>query len=179
MAAEIYATILRAFVIAAALLLLVFSAKSETLPRGSLNNLSRTPGATNPDITQDNIDKTICNRGKWSTKSIRPPTSYTNKLKKKQIVEYGYKNKTMATYEEDHLISLQIGGSPTDPKNLWPEPYAGKWGARKKDGLENRLNRLICNETMTLRQAQTCISHNWIECYNKVMIDPPVRPAKR
>jgi hypothetical protein len=24
-------------------------------------------------------------------------------------------------YEEDHLISLELGGAPRDPKNLWPQ----------------------------------------------------------
>jgi hypothetical protein len=37
-----------------------------------------TPGATNPDITQATIAATICNPN-WSTKTIRPPASYTNK----------------------------------------------------------------------------------------------------
>src|ERR1700720_1346038 len=147
MATVIDGAMLRAFVLMAVLLLLTFAAKSETLPPGSMNDLAKTPGATNPDITQDNIKQTICNRGHWKTGSIRPPTSYTNKLKKQQIAEYGFKDKNMKNYEEDHLISLQIGGSPTDPKNLWPERYSGKWGARKKDGLENRLNKLICNGT--------------------------------
>ena len=36
----------------------------------------RTPGVLNPDVTQANIDSTICVHG-W-TRTIRPPTSYTN-----------------------------------------------------------------------------------------------------
>ena len=43
-----------------------------------------TPGLVSPDITQANIDQTICNP-QWSTKSIRPPVSYTNTLKTKQL----------------------------------------------------------------------------------------------
>ena len=46
-----------------------------------------TPGATNPAITQANIDETICNPH-WSTKSIRPPEEYTYRLKREQIGEY-------------------------------------------------------------------------------------------
>src|ERR1700736_1644730 len=82
----------------------------------------RTPGSTNPDITQDNIRETICNP-RWSTKSIRPPASYTNRLKVEQIREYGYSHFTLRDYDEDHFIPLELGGSPTDPKNLWPEPF--------------------------------------------------------
>src|SRR5216683_2609243 len=33
-------------------------------------------------------------------------------------------NKTPAHYEEDHLVSLELGGHPRDPRNLWPE----RWG---------------------------------------------------
>ena len=47
-----------------------------------------TPGATNPDITQRNIQETICNR-KWSTKLIRPAREHTSKLKRKQLRDYG------------------------------------------------------------------------------------------
>ena len=41
----------------------------------------RTPGAANPDVTQENIKETICNRH-WSTKQIPPPAQYTSKLKR-------------------------------------------------------------------------------------------------
>jgi hypothetical protein len=92
-----------------------------------------TPGAANPDITQQNIQDNICNR-QWSTKLIRPPSQYTNKLKRKQLRQYGdtvhqtraelinpHTGKVdttrcvahsdyMACYEEDHLISLENGG---------------------------------------------------------------------
>ena len=101
-----------------------------------------TPGASNPDVTQSNISETIC-KANW-TKTIRPSSSYTNKLKKEQIEEYGYTDKTMSHYEEDHLISLQLGGHPTDRKNLWPQPYNTRCGARIKDVLETRLKRNVC-----------------------------------
>ena len=103
----------------------------------------RTPGAANPQVTQGNIQDNICNR-QWSTKQIRPPSAYTSKLKKKQLREYGdtvhqtraelinpstgkvdatrcvAHSDNMACYEEDHLIPLEDGGNPTDPRNLWP-----------------------------------------------------------
>jgi hypothetical protein len=82
----------------------------------------RTPGAANPDITQDDIRQTICNP-RWSTKSIRPAASYTNRLKVEQIREYAYSDSSLKDYEEDHFIPLELGGNPTDPKNLWPEPF--------------------------------------------------------
>jgi hypothetical protein len=51
-----------------------------------------TPGATNPDITQATIAATICNPN-WSTKTIRPPASYTNNLKQQQLGAARYVDK--------------------------------------------------------------------------------------
>src|SRR5262249_47330618 len=81
------------------------------------------PGVVNPDITQANINETICNP-QWSTESIRPPVSYTNDLKKQQLAAAHASDKDLSHWEEDHLVSLELGGHPRDPKNLWPE----RWG---------------------------------------------------
>lgn len=125
----------------------------------------RTPGAINPDVFQGNIQQTVCASG-W-TRTIRPPTSYTNQLKREQIAEYGYKDKRLSSYEEDHLISLQLGGHPTDARNLWPQPYRGRCGARIKDVLETRLKRLVCEKEMALADAQRAIATDWVAAYRK------------
>jgi hypothetical protein len=109
---------------------------------------SRTPGVLNPDVTQANIRSTICRHG-W-TETIRPPTSYTNDLKRKQMRQYG-ETGSLSNYQEDHLISLELGGSPTDPRNLWPEPYPR---ASDVDKIENELNGEVCSGQLTLAQAQ-------------------------
>src|SRR3989442_704664 len=80
-----------------------------------------TPGVTNPQVTQANIQQTICVRG-W-TDTIRPSKSYTDKLKQQQLQAARYTDKTPAHYEEDHFISLELGGQPLDSKNLWPEMW--------------------------------------------------------
>ena len=128
--------------------------------------LAVTPGAINPAVTQANIQKTICVSGYTAT--IRPPASYTTKLKKTQLAgDYkAFTDKDLASYEEDHLISLEIGGNPTDPKNLWPEPYAGT-GARFKDQVENKLHDFVCAGKMPLAQAQKEIATNWYTAYQK------------
>ena len=108
----------------------------------------RIPGVLNPDVTQSTINATICVRG-W-TKTIRPPTSYTNELKQKQMGEYGVGG-SMSDYQEDHLISLELGGHPTDPRNLWPQPYPR---ASAVDATENELNDKVCSGELTLAEAQ-------------------------
>jgi hypothetical protein len=108
----------------------------------------RTPGILNPDVTQANIDATICKRG-W-TRTIRPPVEYTNALKSTQMREYGEAGPASA-YQEDHLISLELGGDPRDPRNLWPEPYPR---ASDVDRIENQLNERVCSGALSLQAAQ-------------------------
>src|ERR1700735_2794706 len=85
-----------------------------------LANPVRTPGVLNPVVTQATIGSTICVRG-WAS-TVRPPTSYPTARKLKQMPLYG-ETGSPPGYQEDHLISLELGGNPTDPRNLWPEPY--------------------------------------------------------
>ena len=107
-----------------------------------------TPGVASVAVTQANIAATICRSG-W-TKTIRPPTEYTTGLKLKQMRQYGERGSPSA-YQEDHLISLELGGDPTDPRNLWPEPYPR---ASAVDQIENELNHDVCAGTLSLQAAQ-------------------------
>ncbi len=107
-----------------------------------------TPGALNPDVTQATIAATICRRG-W-TRTIRPPVSYTNHLKRTGVRAYGLRGPP-AGFQEDHLISLELGGHPTDPRNLWPEPYPR---AADVDRIENELNAKVCGGHLSLAEAQ-------------------------
>lgn len=130
---------------------------------------TRTPGVTDTRVSQDNIGETICTSGYTAT--VRPPAPYTNALKASQLADWGYDDPAPGDYEEDHLISLEIGGSPTAKRNLWPEPYAGDWGAKVKDTLENELKRRVCLDQgdpdyISLRSAQRAIADNWIEAYS-------------
>lgn len=75
-------------------------------------------------------------------------------------------------HEVDHLVSLELGGS-NSISNLWPEPYAGRWGARAKDVLENKLHELVCDGTMSLKHAQRIEATNWVSAYRKLIGAPP------
>ena len=108
----------------------------------------RTPGALDGDVTQATIGATICVHG-W-TRTVRPPVSYTNALKERQLREYGLRGPP-SKYQEDHLISLELGGAPVDPRNLWPEPYPR---AADVDRIENELNRRVCDGSLSLAAAQ-------------------------
>ena len=130
-----------------------------------------TPGAINVAVSQSNIQSTICVSG--YTKTIRPPASYTTKLKIRQLgslpySSYGSTNTSL--FEEDHLIPLELGGNPTDSKNLWPEPRFGSTTAAMKDKLENALHVLVCNGSLKLSSAQKAIATNWYVAYTNYVL---------
>ena len=149
------------------------------------------PGVTNAAVTQANINTNIC-KANW-TDTIRPPTSYTTALKREQLKTLSYttpnplpkvKSKSgkkmipdltkckehsanPSCWEEDHLISLQLGGDPRSPDNLWPEPWFGPWNARIKDALETKLKRMVCAGQIPLSEAQQAIATDWVAAYKK------------
>jgi hypothetical protein len=63
------------------------------------------------------------------------------------MAAFGYHDRRLSHYEEDHLIPLGLGGAPSDPRNLWPEPRTPPdgWGADRKDEPEFVLNQLVCS----------------------------------
>jgi hypothetical protein len=133
--------------------------------QGYIPDPIRTPGAINSYITQAVIRGTLC-IPRW-TRTIRPPPSYTNELKVKQMRELGLPG-TIHDYYEDHLVPLCVGGHPDDPRNLWPEPIAGKWSASVKDQLEMSVCRAVCLGTMTLKEGQAVfLSGDWTKAYEE------------
>jgi hypothetical protein len=129
----------------------------------------------NLGVTQENIQTTICKSG--FTATIRPPTSYTNPLKFEQMQGYGLTGPPI-DYEEDHLVSLQLGGDAQDPKNLWPEAYAPEPGARQKDTVETALKRQVCDGKRTLSDAQHLIATNWLNAWNELQVTKATPTAK-
>jgi Bacterial SH3 domain len=158
---------------------------------------TRAPGVTNPDVTQESLSQTICNPSFKTGPPLRPPTSYTNPLKVSQMAEYGdtvsdpgktckLHSDNVGCYEEDHLISLENGGHPRDPHNLWPEAYFTRIdgkpvGARQKDTVENYIRNAICfniagyvshgmraNASLTLKRGQEILTGDWYACYMKI-----------
>src|SRR3954470_22241731 len=123
----------------------------------------RTPGVIDPDISQENITQTICVPG--YTKTVRPPSSYTTRLKAEQMRELGLPG-TVRDYHEDHLVPLCVGGHPSDPRNLWPQPVTGQWSTSAKDQLEGSVCRAMCRGAMTLLEGQeSFLRPDWTKEY--------------
>ena len=132
-----------------------------------LPNKALTPGAIDSRVTQSNIQSTICVLG--YTRTVRPPVSYTSPLKRGQL-NNGYNvggDTSMRDYEEDHLVPLEVGGSPASVKNLWPEPRFGANNAAMKDQLENKIHLLVCSGRLSLTAGQRAFMDNWVNAYKK------------
>ena len=134
-----------------------------------------TPGATNPRVTQADLKSTICKSG--YTASIRPPASITGREKKASETAYGFTGKASTT-EYDHLISLELGGDPNAPQNLWPEPNKARASGvnNPKDRVEDKLKSLVCNAVrrkayLPLAKAQYLIATNWTTALAKAQTE--------
>jgi len=114
-----------------------------------------TPGVLNLDVTQETIHSTICVPG-WA-ETVQPPVSYTTALKLQQMREFGETGSPL-NYKEDHLVSLSLGGAPSDANNLFPQPAAK---ATEKEELEDHLHQAVCSGQMTLTAAQATMQHDW------------------
>jgi hypothetical protein len=122
----------------------------------------QTPGATDPSITQDNIDETICRPG--YARSARPVYAITGPLKH-CMMDAQHPGESTSDYELDHLIPISIGGAPLDQRDLWLQPRRGQANAEDKNVLAYVLWRLVCTHQVPLVAAQHAISHDWTRAY--------------
>lgn len=90
--------------------------------------------------------------------------SVSAKVKAEVFREYGVTKHPHGSYEIDHLVPLELGGS-NDIRNLWPEAAQPKPGFHEKDKVENDLHRRACAGRITLRAAQELIRSNWLKLW--------------
>jgi hypothetical protein len=125
------------------------------------------PGALNDAVTQDTIMQTIGVVG-W-TATIRPSAAEMGAMKAAYCKAHGIPDPTKG--EWDHFVSLELGGAPRDPKNLWWQRYEDAThdiGAHCKDRVENALKRQIVAGQITLAEGQRLIQTDWYAVYLKL-----------
>lgn len=102
----------------------------------------------NPAVTQATISETICHRG-WSA-TVRPSWAYTSRVKHRLCVAQGM-TRCSPGLILDHVVPLEVGGSPGDPANFQLQTLADSLA---KDALEHRARREVCSGRVSLEQAQ-------------------------
>jgi hypothetical protein len=159
---------LRQFVIAALLGLAAVvgfpPALADSSGSAALATLQAVPQEVlNPDVRQDTIRQTVCVSG--YTASVRPSTTYTNGVKLKLMREQGLPASAAPEFELDHRIPLALGGHSRSLQNLMLQRWDGADGAKAKDRLERRLQRLVCAQKLPLDDARRAIYGNWQSAY--------------
>jgi hypothetical protein len=130
-----------------------------------------TPGVLNPNVSLVNgellirvpngITLRFCNH-EFSTRMIRPPTSYTDVLKRRLMVAYGLPSSArLADFELDHDVALTDLGHPWSPMNLWPEPRAGTANAIEKDSAEAAVHTRICADQPHAFMYAAQLAQDW------------------
>jgi len=135
-----------------------FAPERDCVERHGLPDPHCTPGAIRAGVSL----ATICAFGYSS--SVRPPESYTEPLKLRQMRAYGLPG-SPRDYEEDHLVPLSIGGAPRVPRNLWPESRNGPDNAEQKDQLETWAARMACAGRIPLSRLQQEMATEWTALY--------------
>jgi Protein of unknown function (DUF3761) len=130
-------------------------ATSTSVPKADNPNRTLTPGARFAVSLNQ-----VCRSGYASSVRNVPSSEATLVYARYHVRHVPY------AHEVDHLVSLELGGSNAIT-NLWPEPYAGAWGARTKDRLENKLHALVCSRSLSLVSAQSQEAANWIAAYKR------------
>ena len=95
--------------------------------------------------------------------SIKPTKE---SAKEDAFSRYGLCDGVSKTDVLDHLIPVELGGTDS-VENMWPEPVKGEWNATQKDALEVKLVSMVCEGTLTVKQAQTAIKKNWVAAYQQ------------
>lgn len=131
----------------------------------SLPDPTRTPGAINPAIRQDNIAATICKDEYQAEKS--PPPSW-KAAATRRLVQNLYPGENPDDFSLDHLVPISLGGAVADPRNLWLQTWTGP-DRELKDRLETLLTKMVCNGQIPLSTAQQRIAGDWRDTYQRAM----------
>lgn len=153
-----------------------------------LPNPKLTPGDVVTNVTIEVImthgyTASLIDKDGHITKDKKKGTKVRNVSAKEDravFVRYGI-TRVPGRHEDDHLISLELGGS-NSISNLWPQSYlTPKWNAHTKDRLENFMAKNVRKElevnghdaaVKLLKQYQTDIARNWTNAYVKLLGKP-------
>jgi hypothetical protein len=147
---------------------LVPVASAQQLPAGTYPVSSMTPGAL---LTIRRAD--VCSRG-WAGAHRHVTQGQRHAV----FLSYGISYDQHGSYELDHLVSLELGGSNVNA-NLWPEPHhtalsqGPDFGSFTKDRVENAAHAAVCSYRMRLRDAQQLERTDWVALGRQLGVLPP------
>jgi hypothetical protein len=134
--------------------------KTSGCKRGAVPDRACSPGGFYTKLTKE----VLC-APDFRTSMIR---DVSGSVKAKVYREYGLAPTGHGrSYEVDHIVPLTLGGS-NQIGNLFPEAASAQPGYHRKDALEARLGRMICDGEISLDEARRGIATDWIALYKRV-----------
>jgi hypothetical protein len=101
---------------------------------------------------------TICDP-RWlastSSSHLAPAT------RQRLVIEYQLPGPVI-TYVVAHVVPIEDGGSPTNPRNLYVLPLNGWGGERTKAVVAGKLHDEICAHRLTVAEAAKTLEGNWL-----------------
>src|SRR5215467_8144044 len=138
----------------------------ETTDHFLLPDPACTPGAINPTVTAEVLKdpnfRTTCVRSHATTEQQKEHTYQFY-----SIEHPGSNSGSTQTCELDHLISLELGGADT-LDNIWPQcgpadkPLSERF-FKRKDAVENFLDKQVKEGKISLSDAQKGIASDWTQ----------------
>ncbi len=129
------------------------SRTSGCVVRGALPDRRCTPGS----VIVESSRSVVCVTGYSAT--VR---SVSDATKERVYRAYGIASHSRETFEMDHLVPLELGGS-NDESNLFPEAADPRPGFHEKDVVENRLRRFVCVGGWRLAATQKAVAFRWLK----------------
>jgi hypothetical protein len=132
-------------------------------------NKKLTPGYVDKDVTQANLNETICKVGKSTS-----PKELS--VEKEELIfdkVYDMPLEDIENYDFDNLIPLDLGGYSC-VSNTWPmkqcDDDEGKtcFGYISKQKVEAELHQKVCASEMSLWMAQEIMKTDWFAYYAKM-----------
>jgi hypothetical protein len=119
----------------------------------------------NAQVTQGTIAQTICLAGYM--KAVRPPPDFTNSVKQTLLKRAGYPESEVYKYRLDYIVPVVLGGHPRKLDNFELIRRDGANNTKRKNGIEAKLQCLVCAGEVSLADAQREASTDWQAAYQR------------
>jgi len=119
----------------------------------------------NAHVTQATIAQTICQPG--YTKAVRPPTNFTNSVKQTLLKRAGYPESEVSKYKLDYVVPVALGGHPRKLENFELIRRDGPINTKRKNGIEQKLQCLVCAGELSLADAQREAATDWQAAFQR------------
>jgi hypothetical protein len=119
----------------------------------------------NTQVTQETITQTICKPG--YAKAVRPPPAFTNDVKQKLLKSAGYEDTEVYKYRLDYIVPVALGGHPRKLDNFELIRRDGADNTKRKNGIEAKLQCLVCAGEVSLADALREASTDWQAAYER------------